>query len=115
MSLIQRFLAWLNADTIFLRTSMVIAGSCIFFGLAWVVSRDWSILEWWAWLVLVPFGGFGLVLMILPLFLSDERFERYLDLMADGGDIPVILFFVVVMLVAIPMTVVVRLIKKAFA
>ena len=93
---------------------MFIAGGSIFFGLAWAVLREWPIQESWAWFIVAPLGAFGLTLMLIPLFASDQKFERYLDLMADGGDIPVILFFVVVMFAAIPLTLVIRLVKKAF-
>lgn len=110
----QRFLDWLIADTIFFRSCMFIAGSCVFFGLAWAVLREWPIQESWIWLVLVPLEFFGLILMFVPLFASDQKFERYSNLMADGGDIPVILFFIVVMFAAIPLTVVVRMVKKTF-
>jgi hypothetical protein len=112
-STIQRFLSWLNADTIFLRSCMFIAGSCIFFGLAWAVLREWPIQESWVWFFVVPLGAFGLALMLIPLFASDKKFERYLDLMADGGDIPVILFFIVVMFAAIPLTMAIRMARKA--
>lgn len=110
---IQRFFSWLNADTIFLRSCMFIAGACIFFGLAWAVLREWPIQESWVWFFLAPLGAFGLALMSVPLCASDQKFERYLDLMADGGDVPVILFFVVVMFAAIPLTMVIRSVKKA--
>jgi hypothetical protein len=111
-SSIQRFVGWLNADTIFLRSCMFIAGSCIFIGLAWGIFREWPIQESWIWFFLAPLGTFGLALMTVPLLASDQKFERYLDLMADGGDMPVILFFVVVMFAAIPLTMVIRFVKK---
>ena len=92
---------------------MFVAGSCIVFGLAWAILREWPIQESRVWFFVVPLGAFGLILMLIPLFASDKKFERSLDLMADGGDIPVILFFIVVMFVAIPLTVAIRLAKRA--
>lgn len=75
--------------------------------------RKWPIQESWVWFILTPLGAFGLTLMLIPLFASDNRFERSLDLMADGGEIPVVLFFVPVMFAAIPLTALVRLSKRA--
>lgn len=112
-SSIQRFLSWLNADTVFLRSCMLIAGNFFFFGLAWAVLREWPIQESWVWFFIVPLGAFGLALMFISLFAPDEKFERYLDLMADGGDIPMILFFVVVLFAAIPLTVAIRMARRA--
>jgi hypothetical protein len=103
---------WLGVDTIFPRSCMFITGSCVFFGLAWAISCEWPIEESWVYLVLVLLGAFGLALMLIPLFASDQKFDRYLNLMADGGEIPVILFFLVVMFAAIPLTMIVRLVKK---
>ncbi|GHT95643.1 hypothetical protein FACS1894116_11470 [Betaproteobacteria bacterium] len=107
----KRFLDWLAADTVYFRTCMFLAGGSIIGVLAWMLSGDRPE-EWWVWLVIGGFGLFGLALVLIPLLASDQRFERSLDLMADGGDIPVLAFFVLVAFVAIPITALIRYLKR---
>jgi hypothetical protein len=113
-SRIERILEWVGADTVFLRSCMFLAGGSVVGGLAWAVLPDWP-QELWVWCFLIPLACFGLALVVISLAASDERFVRYLDLMSDGGDLPVLIFFAVVVIAAVPLTLVVRLIKKALA
>jgi hypothetical protein len=111
-SLLQRFIYWLNADTIFFRSCMFIVGGCIFFGFTWIALNEWPIQDSLIWFFLAPLGAFGLGLILISLFASDHKFERNLALLSDGGELPAMLFFVLVMFVAIPLTMAIRLAKK---
>ena len=111
-SVIRRWVKWLTADSIFFRCCMFVAGAGICSSLMWA-WWGWPIPDAWVWLALVPLSAFGGALMLIPWVASDKRFERYVDLMGDGGDIPVIVLLVVVMCVAIPMTVAIRRVRRA--
>src|SRR5262245_59337857 len=107
-----QFAAWMFVDTMFFRVCMFISGATVAGGLYWSLAKSWPV-EVWAWIFLAPLAMFGASLMLLPFILDDARFERAMDLLSDGGEIGVVLFFVVVLLLAIPITIVLRLIKGA--
>jgi hypothetical protein len=109
---VRRFADWLFADNTFLRVTMFLVGSSIVGFLCWAVAHSWPI-DTWVWIFVALFGALGGTFLLLPLILDDYRFERSLNLLSDGGDIPVIIFFLAVLLVAIPLTVLVKLAKGA--
>ncbi|MDR2128481.1 MAG: hypothetical protein LBP52_05395 [Burkholderiaceae bacterium] len=110
--MMQRFFDWLAADTVFPRSCVFIVGGCIFFGIAWAVFRNWPPPEFWVWFIIALFCALGLALMLFPLILSDEKFERYLSRMSGDNEIEFVVLYIAVMLAAIPLTVIIRLIKK---
>ena len=107
---VRRFADWLFADNTFLRVTMFLVGTSIVGFLYWAVAHSWPI-EAWVWIFVAIFSAVGWTFLLLPLILRDESFERSLNVLSDGGDIPVILFFFVVLLAAIPLTVIVKLAK----
>jgi hypothetical protein len=113
MRAVGRFAAWVFADSTFFRVCMFLAGASIVGFLCWAVASSWPI-EAWVWVFVLLLGAFGGTLLLLPFILGDARFERALNLLSDGGDIPVIVFFLVVLLAAIPLTILLRLAKGTF-
>lgn len=90
---------------------MFLVGGLIVGGLAWMLNGN-SPEEWWVWLVVAAFGLFGVALALIPLIASDKRFERSLELVADGGDIPVLVLFLMVALAAAPIAAAIRYLKR---
>ncbi len=108
MRSLRTFTVWLLEDSTFFRVCMFLRGECIVGFFAWAL---WSSLptEWWVWAIISALIAFGPTLMTIPLLASERILDKSVDLMHDGGDIPVLLFFICVMVAALPLTVILRL------
>ncbi len=110
MAKIIGYLKSLVADPLFVRVCMVLWGSP-FLALGLLVAAQWRPTGLWEWLGFALVAAVGLLggfLCYTGFFGSRKRLERATDFLADGGDIVGAVFAVVVVLFAIPITLLLR-------
>jgi drug/metabolite transporter (DMT)-like permease len=104
----------LIADPLFFRICMFLWGlpfaalsACALF--SWRPSEP---LEWLGILLVLALGIFGLVLMFVSVFGSEHSVDKTASAMADGGEIAGLVLAVVAALFALPITILLRALKR---
>ena len=111
MPCLERIRIWINVDSVFTRVCLAIFGSCFVSGLIWALSKSRPE-EWSVRIVVGLLFAFGATLILLALRASDARVDRSADLLSDGGDLPVLILLILVAVVAVPVTIFVRSLKR---
>lgn len=106
MKRIAVYLRAVVSDVYFLRVCMFIWGSCFAaFGAFAVISwKPVEVYEWFGVGLLLLLGLLGAFLVAVAILGSTDEVGRAVQLMHEGGDIPGVLFVVVVALLAVPIT-----------
>jgi hypothetical protein len=105
------YIAGLFKDPIFLRACMFLWGLpfvALGFGVAVLWQEGPEGWEWLALLCLLLVGAMGLCLLYVSALGSDATFNRTADFMSEGGDLVGLILVVVVVLLALPITAVIR-------
>jgi hypothetical protein len=111
MKPVVAYITGLLKDPIFPRACMFLWGlplAALGFGgvVFWPeVSEGW---EWLALLCLLLVGTMGLCLMYVAVASSDSTFGRVADCASDGGDVIGLVLMVAVVLLALPITAIIR-------
>ena len=112
----KKYFKRLTDDLVFFRIVMVLWSLPIFSIVVFAI-RDTSQFcgVEWLWLIPVLALALGAWLVYTATRTSDERFEKRLDVLADGGDWMGLIFVVVVLVLAIPVYEIVRIIRPGGA
>lgn len=104
-SLFSDLLYWRVCVALF---GLPLAGFACFAVFRWHPSEP---LEWFGMLLLVLLGLYGAWLVGVSMFGNDATFERSIRYIDDGGELLGVLLILAVALIAIPITVTIRLFK----
>jgi hypothetical protein len=99
---------------LFVRVCMVVWGTP-FVALAVLAVAEFRPSDWTEWCLLalaVAFGAYGAFLLWLGFLGSDSRVESSVDLMSEGGELLGVVFALVVAVIAVPVTLLIRMILK---
>ena len=104
------YLQALMKDLLFMRVCMFLWGTpfAILAGWGLVSWLPREPLEWLLDLFLVGVGAFGAFLVGVSVIGTPQRVEKTIDFMHDGGDLPGLIFTAAVLVLAVPITAIVR-------
>lgn len=99
---------------LFVRVCMVIWGApfvaLALFAAIRLRPSDWT--EWCLLALLVALGTYGAFLLCVGFLGSDSRVERSIDFMSEGGELLGVVFALAVAVVAVPVTLLIRMVFK---
>jgi hypothetical protein len=99
---------------LFVRVCMVVWGTP-FVALALLAAVELHPSDWTEWALLalaVALGAYGAFLLWLGFLGSDSRVENSIDLMSEGGELLGVVFAVLVAVIAVPVTLLIRMVLK---
>lgn len=114
MKALRAYFRTLFADLLYWRVCVALWG-LPFVGLACFALAYWrptETLEWFGLVLLVAGGIYGAWLVYMSLLGNDENFDRATRYLEDGGELFALVLIVSVAVLAIPLTIIARSIKR---
>jgi hypothetical protein len=102
-----------TADPLFIRVCMFLwSVPLLCLGTAALVSfRPEGSFGWFLVVLLLLLIGLGVWLAVCSIFRSDQQVDQWSNALADGGELPGVIFCLAVVVVAVPLTVALRALK----